>query len=155
MNTRMHGKLLQKRLSELNNALFFEEGNALIKLPNSCVTDMAIEATEIFFLLPKPAQDISAFDVEFPARLDFFKKGKEFRIKIRGKATLIADPIEIASRCAASTQLQHKTIDNAIMIKVDIQYVDYAGNMNESFSNRLKQQVTGWLFAGNSLSFAE
>jgi hypothetical protein len=159
MNTRMHGKFLQKRLSELNNALFFAEGNALIKLPNHCVTEMEIDNTEIFFVLPKPAQAIAAFDTEFPARLDFFKKGKSFRIKVQGKAQLIADPVEIANRCAASSQLQHKAdADNVIMIKVSIQFVDYAGTMNDSFSGRLKQagvQLSGWLFAGSGLSLAE
>ena len=159
MNTRLPGKFLQKKLTELNNALFFAEGNALIKLPNSCITEMDVtEEGKIIFVLPKPAQDITAFDTEFPVRLDFFKKGKPFRLKVQGKGILVSDHTEIITRCAAATQLQHKAGADVIMIKVQPQFVDYTGPMNDSFSDRIKNagaQLSDWLFAGNSLSLSE
>ena len=76
MNTNLPGKLLKRKLAELNSALFFAEGDSLFKLPNHLVTEMEInDDGEIRFVIPKPAQDIEAFDKEFPVRLEFFKKG--------------------------------------------------------------------------------
>jgi hypothetical protein len=162
MNTRLPGKLLKKKLSELNSALFFAEGDALIKLSNHLITEMDInEAGEILFVVPRPAKDLTAFETEFPVRMEFFKKGKAFRLKVRGKGYMITDQTEIESRCAASTQLQDKAGNEpVIMIKVLMQYVDYAGSMSDSLPDRIKlvrMQFSGWLFSGSGrkVSYAE
>ena len=161
MNTRLPGKFLQKRLSELNNALFFTEGDALIKLPNHLVTAMHVnEDGDILFVLPKPAQDLAAFDAEFPARLDVFKKGKPFGLKVRGKGHLIIDAAEIKMRCAASKQLQQRAgNDEVIMVRVSIQYVDYTGQVSDSLSSRIMlagMQLSEWLFsASDGVRYAE
>lgn len=163
MNTRLPGKLLKKKLSELNSALFFAEGDALIKLSNHLITEMDInEAGEILFVIPRPDKDLAAFETEFPVRMEFFKKGKAFRLKVRGKGYMITDQTDIESRCAASTQLQGKAAGNepVIMIKVLMQYVDYAGSMSDSLPDRIKlvgMQFSGWLFSGSGskVSIAE
>jgi hypothetical protein len=155
MNTRLPGKLLQKKLMELNSALFFAEGEALIKLPNHLVTEMDIKETgEIIFLIPRPAQDINAFEKEFPVRLDFFKKGKPFRLKVQGKGALITDATEVERRCYDAKQLMRKAGDESfIMIRVTVQYIDYTGNISDSLPGRIKMagmQLSEWLFAGSS-----
>ena len=56
MNTNLPGKFLKRKLSELNSALFFAEGDSLFKLPNHLVTEMEInDDGEIRFVIPKPA----------------------------------------------------------------------------------------------------
>jgi len=90
MNTHLPGKFLKRKLSELNSALFFAEGDSLFKLPNHLITEMEInDDGQIWFVIPKPAQDLEAFDKEFSVRLEFFKKGIQFRLKVRGKGFLI------------------------------------------------------------------
>lgn len=154
MNTRLPGKFLQKKLSELNSALFFAEGDSLIKLPNHLITEMDIDDDGvILFVIPKPAQDIAAFDTEFPVNLDFFKKGKPFRVKVHGKGYMITDRAEIESRCAASVQLRDKAGNEpVIMIRVEITNVDYVGNGSDSLPSRIKlagMQLSDWLFSGS------
>src|SRR6266540_1589892 len=86
MSTHLPGKFLKRKLSELNSALFFAEGDSLFKLPTHLITEMEInDDGEIWFVIPKPVQNIEAFDKEFPVRLEFFKKGKPFRLKVQGK----------------------------------------------------------------------
>lgn len=162
MNTRLPGKFLQRKLTELNSALFFAEGNALVKLPNHLVTEMDIQSNgDIIFVVPKPVQDIDAFEKEFPVRLEFFKKGKPYRVKVQGKALLITDAAEMERRCYTSRQLRDKAGDDSvIMIKVTVQYIDYTGTMSDSLPNRLKlagMQLSDWLFAGsgNAFSYAD
>lgn len=153
MNTNLPGKLLKRKLAELNNALFFAEGDSLFKLPNHLVSEMEInDAGEIRFVIPKPAQNIEAFDKEFPVRLEFFKKGIAYRLKLQGKGTIVEDTTEMEKWLAVSATRQEKAkSESMIMIKVTVQYVDYTGNMPGSF-NKLKMagmQLSGWLFSNN------
>jgi len=153
MNSNLPGKLLKRKLSELNSALFFAEGDSLFKLPNHLLTEMEInDDGEIKFVIPKPVQDIEAFDKEFPARLEFFKKGIGYRLKVQGKGEIIEDSAEIENWLTASESRQEKARNEAmIMIKVMVKYVDYTGNISHSsFPSRLKSQLTEWLFSSKS-----
>src|SRR5688572_3492988 len=109
MNTNLPGKLLKRKLSELNSAMFFAEGDSLFKLPNHLVTEMELnDDGEIRFVIPKPAQNLEAFDKEFPVRLEFFKKGIAYRLKLQGKGEIVEDAAEIEKWVAASPARQEK-----------------------------------------------
>ena len=154
MNTNLPGKLLKRKLAELNSALFFAEGDSLFKLPNHLVNEMEInDDGEIRFVIPKPAQDIEAFDKEFPVRLEFFKKGIAYRLKLQGKGAIVEDSAEMEKWLAVSESRQEKAKNETmIMIKVMVKYVDYTGNAPGSFPSRLKTQLTEWLFSNKSAS---
>jgi general stress protein 26 len=151
MITNLPGKLLKRKLTELNSALFFAEGDSLFKLPNHLVTEMELnDEGEIRFVIPKPAQDLEAFDKEFAARLEFFKKGIAYRLKVQGKGTIVEDSAEIEKWLAASDARQEKVKNEpAIMIKVEVKFVDYTGNISNSFPSRLKMQLSEWLFSSH------
>ena len=141
MNSNLPGKLLKRKLLELNSALFFVENDSLFKLPNHLVTEMELneDGDEIRFAIPKPAQDIEAFDKEFPVRMEFFKKGIAYRLKIQGKGFIKEDAAELENWLAASPTRQEKVKNEpTIMVKVVVKYVDYTGNINSSFSGKLK-----------------
>ena|SRR5690349_9326220 len=154
MITNLPGKLLKRKLAELNSALFFAEGDSLFKLPNHLVTEMEInDDGEIRFVIPKPAQDLEAFDKEFPVRLEFFKKGIAYRLKLQGKGAIVEDSAEMEKWLSASEARQEKAkTETIIMIKVMAKYVDYTGNVPGSFPSRLKNQLTEWLFSSKSAS---
>jgi len=153
MSTNLPGKFLKRKLSELNNALFFAEGDSLFKLPNHLISEMEInDDGEIRFVIPKPAQDLKAFDSAFPVRLEFFKKGIAYRLKLQGKGVIVEDAAEMEKWVAVSDARQEKAKkEQMIMIKVVVQYVDYTGNISGSLPNRIKMagmQLSGWLFPG-------
>ena len=50
---------------------------------------------KLWFVIPKPSQLIHAFDKTFPGETGFFQKGRDFYMKIFGKAFLVNDPEEI------------------------------------------------------------
>jgi len=155
MNTNLPGKFIKRKLSELNSALFFAEGDSLFKLPNHLVTEMEInEDDEIRFVIPKPVQDLEAFDKEFPVRLEFFKIGIAYRLKVQGKGEIVEDKVEMEKWLLASADRQEKAKnEQMIMIKVMVKYVDYTGNISQSsFPSRLKSQLTEWLFSSKSAS---
>jgi hypothetical protein len=154
MITNLPGKLLKRKLAELNSALFFAEGDSLFKLPNHLVTEMEInDDGEIRFVIPKPAQDLEAFDKEFPVRLEFFKKGIAYRLKLQGKGAIVEDSAEMEKWLSVSEARQEKAkTETMIMVKVMVKYIDYIGNVPGSFPSRLKNQLTEWLFSSKSAS---
>src|ERR1017187_7264969 len=100
---------IQQKINELQTALFFVISNTVLKIPSHIVT--AAEADEegrIWFAIPKPVQSVGEFDKEFPAKLDFFKKGKEFYLKIEGKASIMTDADELKNVVHIVDKLKQK-----------------------------------------------
>ena len=92
---------LGEKMKELENALFMSESNALVQLPTHIVRITEVdEEGNIWFIIPRPTQVMESFGNEMPAKLDFFKKGKDFYIKIAGKATIVHSAEEMkGSKC--------------------------------------------------------
>src|ERR1700694_4468700 len=87
---------LQEKIHELRSALFFNTGNAVLKFPTCIITALKVdEAGQVWFFVNPPEQCLHEFDKEFPARLDFFRKGKQFYLQITGKAFIVTDPVEL------------------------------------------------------------
>ena len=61
------------------------ESNALVSLPTHIVSISEVdEEGNIWFIIPRPTQVVESFSKAMPAKLDFFKKGKEFFLKVSG-----------------------------------------------------------------------
>src|SRR5450631_3483797 len=85
----MSVKFLREKVMELENALFMSESNSLVSLPTHIVRVSEVdEEGNIWFIIPKPTQIVESFSKEMPAKLDFFKKGKDFFLKISGIASI-------------------------------------------------------------------
>src|ERR1022692_793513 len=126
MSKEMPAMLIQQKIQELQTALFFPESSSLIQIPAHVVSSAQTdEKGLLWFVISRPAQYIDRDDSEFPCRLDFFKKGIGFHIKVKGKATLISQFSEIG--CLIETpELKQRMEDNQLVaIKVKIQHADY------------------------------
>src|SRR5258708_7088174 len=95
---------IRSKISELRSALFFTESASLLQLPTHVVKDTEMdEQGNIWFAIPKPAQQIEEFEKEIPAKMDFFKKGNALFVKVTGKAHLITDASEIENGAGLTT----------------------------------------------------
>src|SRR6185437_1626588 len=112
--------ILKSRIRELQSALFFTESKSIVKLPTHVISDVELDSDgQIWFVIPKPAMHIEAYEREIPAKLDFFKKGKDFFVKIRGIAYLQADTAE--ANAALSEEMRRKMNDETVMaVKVKV-----------------------------------
>jgi hypothetical protein len=120
---------LQEKISDLRSALFFSLSNAVLKMPTTIVTALKVdEVGQVWFFINRPMQNIQEFDREFPARLDFFKKGKSFYLKIMGKACIVNDPEELNSLLSLSDDVKAKAMNQLILVKVKIQLVEFKDN---------------------------
>ena len=143
--------ILKSKIMELQSALFFTESASILKLPTHVISDVEMdEEGQIWFVIPRPMQQIEAFEKEIPAKLDFFKKGKDFFVKITGTAFLIADREELRNNPSLSEDLREKMSDEKLIgVKVTIQKTELIDNSPKPTQNWLqasRSQLSSWFF---------
>jgi hypothetical protein len=144
-------ELLKTKIMELKSALFFTESASIVKLPTHVISEVEMDAEgQIWFVIPRPVQHLEAFEKEMPAKLDFFKKGKDFFIKITGVAFLITDMEEVNNNLNLSEDMRTRMNDkNVIGVKVMVQKTDWVDNTPKPTQNWLqasRSQLSSWFF---------
>ena len=137
-------KFLQEKIQELQTALFFTLSNAVLKMPTHIVTVVhADESGQIWLVIPRPLQYIEEFESEFPVKLDFFRKGKQFFLKLEGKAFIVTDPAEMRKFDKMDRQLELMIKNQkSVIIKVKIQNAGYFEVMEKPSPNWIKNSGT-------------
>jgi len=139
---------LRKKITELENALFMSETNALVNLPTHIVRVSEVdEDGNVWFIIPRPTQVIESFSNEMPAKLDFFKKGKEFFLKISGVASIVWTANEM-KEANLSKQFSDSLRKGDVAIKVKVENTEYIEKTPKPSSNPLfnvGSQVYNWL----------
>ena len=131
---------LQEKISDLKSALFFSLSNAVLKMPTTIVSALKVdEVGQIWFFVNRPMQNIQEFDREFPARLDFLRKGKNFYLKVMGKACIVNDPEELNNLVDVSDDIKSKAMNQLVLVKVKIQSAEYM--------DITPAETNGWLHA--------
>ncbi len=117
---------LKEKIHELRSALFFSLSDSVLRMPTTIVTALKVdEVGQIWFFINRPSQALHQFDKEFPARLEFFRKGKRFYIKINGKASIVDDPEDLNSVVSLTDELKATAMDHVVLMKVRILHADY------------------------------
>ena len=143
--------VLKSKIMELQSALFYTESNSPVKLPTHVISDVEVDTEgRIWFTVPRPAQHIDAFEKEMPAKLDFFRKGKDFFVKVRGVAVLLADAKTINNYESLSDDMKKKMTDKgSIGIMVKIEHTDLVDNSPKSAQSWLqssRSHLSSWFF---------
>lgn len=113
---------IEEKIRDLEYALFFSMNNSVLKIP-ACVVKVleTDEVGQLWFVIHRPSQFIYTFDKTFPVKLDFFRKGRDYFLKIYGKAFLINDPEEInIIECLNENIKQQARTNNTLIVKVKI-----------------------------------
>ena len=135
---------IQEKVRELEQALFFSMTDDVLKLPTCVVNVLSVdELGQIWFVIPKPAQALHAFERVFPVKLDFFRKGRDFYLKVLGKAFIVTDPEELNSADIISNDIKQKAWRNqAMILKVCITHADYTEkNAPRASAKQVLQQM--------------
>jgi general stress protein 26 len=140
---------LSEKMMELENALFMSESNALVSLPTHIVRITEVDSEgNIWFIIPKPTQVTESFSKEMPAKLDFFKKGKDFFVKISGVATIVWSAIEMESATLTKQFAGSFEKENMVAVKVKVETSEYVEKTPKPSANPLfyvGSQVYNWL----------
>jgi hypothetical protein len=143
--------VLKSKITELQTALFYTESLSPVKLPTHVITDVEVDNEgRIWFAVPRPTMHIDAFEKEVLAKLDFFKKGKDFFVKVKGVATLLTDAVTINSYEAVSAGMREKMSDEksiGIMVKIeDTQFVDNTPKPSQNWLQSSRSHLSSWFF---------
>ncbi len=130
---------VEEKVRDLENALFFSTSDTVLKIPTCVVRILRIDDLgQLWFVVPKPMQCIHTFEKIFQAKLDFFRKGRDYYLKILGKAYIINDPEEINSIEGLTEGIKQKARRNELVIlKVKITHADYAERNQAKISPRM------------------
>lgn len=141
--------LLQKKIQELKNALFFSQSSSLLRMATTIVSISKVdELGQLWFFVPRPQQALHEFDRDFPVRLEFFRKGKGFYLHISGRAYIVDDPEEVNS--LFYEDLKEQMSCNLVLIKVKMGKADYFESVarapHNSWWRDIRTQLHAWLF---------
>ena len=140
--------VLREKIKELENALFMSESNALVSLPTHIVHVSEVDDEgNIWFIIPKPTQVIESFSKEMPAKLDFFKKGSSFFLKISGVASIVWTAREMTD-ANLSNELIGSLKNGNVAVKVKVELSEHIEKAPKQTSNPLLNvgtQVYNWL----------
>ena len=126
MATNQQLQFLQEKIEEIGSAIFYNESDAVLKLPTSVVTSLKVdEYGFVWFCVQKPSQYLKEFDQEFPAKLDFYKKGTGYFLQVIGKAFVVTDPEEMNAYVALPEEVKQLANNTVALVKVKIQKAEY------------------------------
>ncbi|MBS1665149.1 MAG: pyridoxamine 5'-phosphate oxidase family protein [Bacteroidetes bacterium] len=132
-------RFLQEKIQDLRNALFFSQNTALLRMATTIVSVLKVdELGQMWFFVPKPQQALHEFDREFPVRLEFFRKGRQYFLHVSGKAFIVTDPEEINS--LVFEDIREQACNSLVLIKVKMVKADYF----ESYQPAHQSGISGW-----------
>jgi hypothetical protein len=142
-------QFLQGKIQDLKNALFFPQNTSLLRITTSIVSVLKVdELGQMWFFVGRPQQAITEFDREFPVRLEFFRKGRDFFLHVSGKAFIVTDPEEING--LVDNDIRELSANNLVLVRVQMSKADYfetpGPSANAHWWKDLSSQVYGWLF---------
>jgi general stress protein 26 len=149
-------RFLQHRIQEIGSALFYSLSSAVLKFPTTIVNTLKVDETgNIWFFINRPEQNLTEFDWEFPAKMQFYRKGKSYFLQIAGKACIVNDPEEVNSLQGLPEETRTKAFHDMVLIKLKINVVQYHEYYEAQPKLGIWQKIYNWLFAPTvpSMSF--
>ena len=137
---------MQEKIREIGSAIFFNLSDSVLKLPTSIVTTLEVDDYGfVWFFIQKPLQSLKEFEMEFPVRLDFFKKGTSCFMQVSGKGWVVTDPEELHALTNLPSHAQEAARKGMVLVKVKIMKAEY-------YETRTGRPVSWWQNAFNSFT---
>jgi len=142
-------RFLLDKIRDLKQAIFLSQNTSVLRMATTIVTLAKVdELGQMWFFVPRPQQALHEFDHEFPVRLEFFKKGKQFFVHVSGKAFIVTDPEEFNS--IVHDDIREQAADHLVLIRVRMLKADYferplGGQRSARWWREIRAQVHGWV----------
>lgn len=146
MATNQQLNFLQEKIQEIGSAIFFNLSDSVLRFPTSIVSTLKVDDYGfVWFLIQKPIQNLTEFEMEFPVRLDFFRKGKNYFLQVSGKAWVVNDPEEINTLEILPAEAMQPAMNEMVLVKVKIMKADY-------YETKTSTNTTWWQNAVNTIT---
>jgi general stress protein 26 len=141
---------LREKIKNLGSAIFFNQSDAVLKLPTSIVRIIHVdEYGYLWFFVQKPPQQLTEFEKEFPVKLDFFRKGQDYSLQVIGNGYIVSDPEELFIITTNVNEVKHFNPGELVLIKVKMTRADYFDNITGNKSSWLRNAINvlqSWIF---------
>ena len=139
---------LQQKIQEIGSAIFFNLSDSVLKFPTTIVNTLKVDDYGyVWFFVKRPKQDIKEFEAEFPVRLDFFRKGKNYFLQVMGKAWVVTDPEIINDYAVLPENVPSISVNDMVLVKVKIlkaEYQDTQTSAKSSWWQSAMHTVQAW-----------
>ena len=117
---------LSHKLQDLETALFLNQSDAVLKIPAAIIHLLKVdEAAQMWFFIPRPTQHLSEFERAFLSDVQFYQKGKNYFIRVTGKAHIVSDPEEINGLVEMDEEIKKVALHSKVLVKVNIEKFDH------------------------------
>jgi len=141
---------LREKIKNLGSAIFFNQSDAVLKLPTSIVRIIHVDDYGyIWFFIQKPQQRLTEFEKEFPVKLDFFRKGLDYSLQVMGTGSIVNDPEELFIVTTNIEEVRQFNPERMVLIKVKMSRADCFDNMSGQKSSWLQNTINllqSWIF---------
>ena len=142
-------RFLQEKIQDLRNALFFSQNTSLLRIATTIVSVLEVDDLgQVWFYVSWPQQALHEFDREFPVRLEFFRKGRDYFLHVSGKAFIVTDPEEINN--LEHDDIREQADAGLVLIRVKMMKADYFESApaaaQSSWWRDLRNQLHTWMF---------
>lgn len=148
MESNQQFNFIQSKIEELGSAIFFNQSEAVLKLPTSIVTRLKVDDFGyIWFYVQKPNQQLQEFEQEFPVRLDFFRKGLNYFLQVEGNGWVVNDPEEITALGEFAEQVKAAGKEDLVLVKVKMTKAEYhepRSAQRQSWWDNALQTISSW-----------
>lgn len=134
MTTDNNLQFIREKIYEIRHAVMYSMSNGLVKIPNNIVSVIKVDNDgHLWFLCTPPSQKIEECECVFPARLQFYRKGKPFRMEISGKATVMNNEYQYAS----TTSGQAKN-EKPLLVKMTMTNIEYTSTSERKEKGKIE-----------------
>ncbi len=145
-NQQLH--FLQQKIEQIGSAIFFNQSDSVIKLPTSVVNTVKVDDYGyVWFFVSRPGKQMQEFETEFPARMDFFRKGVDYFLQVSGKGWVVTNPEEVTGFYKANADLDTSLMADTLLVKIKMlraEYFETQTRLNASWWQNAVHYFTGW-----------
>ncbi len=139
---------LNEKIHEIGSALFFPDNRNHFRYPASIINIARIDAAgNLWFYVYQPWTSEEALQNGFPVTMDFFRKGKDFSIKVQGSATIHQELDKSLEVPQWMSSIQSKDYLLVCVKMCSAEYFDYNQQSTISLFQKLKVSWQNWMYS--------
>ena len=150
MKTSNHIGFITQKILDLKTAILYSHSNSVLKLPNSIVETLYVDAVGCVWLsVSKPTQYLHEFDRSFYVSLNYYKKDSPFFLNTSGIARVVIDPEELNQ--LHENVLQHYNKEKLLVCVriLKANYYEKHTKKEENIYKKCKQTITSLFYGSN------
>ena len=118
---------IKERISEIRSALIYSMSDELIKFPTSIISILRTDDDgHLWFFIKRPLAIMLDAEMKFPARLQFYRKGKPFYLNVDGWAGIDEDQ-QLINQFTDYMEKESSSVamQNMMLVKLQITKAEY------------------------------